>query len=74
MNIAQEQVIKEKFATNLRDARIAVGLTQEEVAFHLDIHFSIISRYESGKFNPSLIRLFELAEVLGCDVNLLLGA
>lgn len=68
MNTQTKTAIQQHFATNLRNLRYAAGITQEELAFHLGINHTIISRYESGQANPTLFRLHELAEILNCAV------
>ena len=68
MNITTKNQIRKQFAAALRNTRIAAGITQEELAFHLEVDHTIISRYECAKSNPTLIRLYELAEVLNCPV------
>ncbi len=53
-------------------ARIAKGLTQEQVAELLGVGNEAISRIERGVVLPPLVRLFELADALNCRVDELL--
>jgi len=58
----------------LRDARESVGLTQTELAARIGIAQSALSRIEAGRTNLSLGMLRRLAEALGVDVALEVGA
>ena len=53
--------------------RQKAGLTQAELAEKLDIGNEAVSRIERGLVLPSLPRLIELAEVLGCETATLIG-
>lgn len=54
--------------------RNEAGLTQEKVAEMLGIGNEAVSRLERGTAIPSVIRLFELAEIFGCETADLLTA
>jgi transcriptional regulator with XRE-family HTH domain len=49
--------------------RHEAGLDQREVARHLDVHESAISRLESGQRGLGVEELFRLAELFGVDVD-----
>ncbi|WP_347780766.1 helix-turn-helix domain-containing protein [Chromobacterium piscinae] len=53
--------------------RKALGMNQEDLAEKLGVGLEAISRLERGRIKPTLVRLLELAEVLGCSVNDLLS-
>lgn len=57
---------------NVRRARLALGLTQERVAELSGRTQQYISGLESGRRNPTVIVLFEIAQVLGKPVAELL--
>lgn len=57
----------------MRQARHALGLTQEQVAEKLELSVEFCSRIERGVSLPSLKTFVRLAEVLQVDVNILLG-
>jgi transcriptional regulator with XRE-family HTH domain len=57
----------------MRQARHALGLTQEQVAEKLELSVEFCSRIERGVSLPSLKTFVRLAEVLRVDVNVLLG-
>jgi transcriptional regulator with XRE-family HTH domain len=57
----------------MRQARHALGLTQEQVAEQLELSVEFCSRIERGVSLPSLKTFIRLAVVLQVDVNILLG-
>ena len=50
---------------NVRRTRIAIGMTQEVLAERTGHTQQYISKLESGRRNPTVITLFEFAQVLG---------
>lgn len=44
------------------------GLTQEQVAEHLNIGMEAVSRMERGIVVPTVVRLAELAQLFGCEL------
>lgn len=57
---------------NLKKFRDANGLTQENIAEYLGIGRSAYSNYESGEREMPLALLEKAADLLGCDLDLLL--
>lgn len=55
---------KIKFGTNLRDARIAKGFTQQELADIVGSQQPAYSRIESGEANVTLKTINKLSEAL----------
>ena len=49
----------------LAGMRITAGLTQAEVAKKLDVSQCAVSTWESGKYNPSLDKIIQLAKLYG---------
>ena len=58
----------------LRDARIAKGLTQEELGEIIGVTKGSVSLYESGKRTPKIETVLELIYALGVSADYLLGA
>lgn len=54
----------------LRQRRIGLGLSQREVARHAGFAPSLLSDYENGVHEPTLSKLIDWADALGCDVTL----
>jgi transcriptional regulator with XRE-family HTH domain len=50
--------------TNLREARVRLGLTQEQVAERSGVHATEVSRIEAGKRDPKVSTLRRLAAAL----------
>lgn len=53
--------------------RKRTGLTQVELAKKLEVSHSSIAMYESGKREPSIEKLEEIADFFNVDINFLLG-
>lgn len=50
---------------NVKRARIAAGMTQEELAARSGFSQQYISELERGKRNPTIVSIFELGQALG---------
>lgn len=53
----------------LKKYRAANGITQADLAIKLSVSQNSISQYESGKRNPSVKRLADIATALNCSIN-----
>lgn len=56
------------FGNRLREIRRAKGISQEDLALLADIDRSYMGRIERGEFNPTLTKIYQLAEALEIDV------
>ena len=54
----------------LMEKRNKEGLTQKELARRMGTKQSVISRFESGKTNPTLDFLYRLADALGAKLKI----
>ncbi len=61
-------------AENVRSARLAAGISQEELAFRAGIDRTYASQIERAIANPSLGITCAVAEALGCTLIDLLTA
>jgi DNA-binding XRE family transcriptional regulator len=52
------------FGRNFKKAREEKGISQTELAIEADVDRSTIVRLETGKFNPTLDLIFNLAQAL----------
>ena len=59
---------------HLRAARERLGLRQAELAAELGVSQATVSHWETGRSEPSLGRLLELAEVLETSLDALVVA
>lgn len=57
----------------LQKQRLALKLSQREVAKALNASASVISNYESGERTPSIEALMSLADLYRCSIDYLLG-
>lgn len=63
-----------EMGTRIRTKRIAIGLTQEELAKKLGLQKSAIAKYECGRVvNIKRSTLFRMADILGCSPSFLAG-
>ena len=57
---------------NIKSERIRKGLSQEELAEKCDISRNSISLIETGKINPTILKVLDIAKALNIDINVLL--
>lgn len=57
------------FRELLRDARVAKGLTQADVAKRLGFPQSYVSKYESGERRLDFVETAKVCEVLGMEIE-----
>jgi transcriptional regulator with XRE-family HTH domain len=60
------------FGSALKEIRKRNGVTQEQLAAHLNVSKGNISRYESGKQLPELKRIEQIATRLGVEASMLM--
>lgn len=61
---SKEQTLAEAFGTTVRSVRAKAGLTQDTLAFHVDVSPGYMSQIERGKTNITLSILWSLARTL----------
>lgn len=61
-----------RLGRNLAKRRLELGITQDQVAEKLGIGYEAVSRMERGMTTPTIARLAELADILGCGIEELL--
>ena len=59
------------FATTLREERLRLGLTQEDLADRADVSARFISFLETGRRQPSLSALAAVSKGLGLSMSTL---
>jgi len=69
MEKTREQELAKAVGKAIAQKRLSAGFTQEEVAESLGIGYEAVSRMERGMIIPTVTRLVELAETLGCEVT-----
>ncbi len=58
---------------NLRIIRKQLGLSQKEVAEHLECSPTVYSRYETGERQPSIDVLIKMSAFFGVSIDTLIG-
>ncbi len=61
--------VLEVFARNLRAAREAAGMTQEQLALASGLDMANVSRYETGRREPGVRVIVRLAAALGVQAG-----
>ncbi len=61
--------ITKTFGNRVKEIRLKLGISQEELAFRSNLHRTYISSIELGKRNVSLINIDKLARALSCKIN-----
>lgn len=56
----------------IKSERKKVGISQDKLALLADIDRSYVGRIERGEVNITLEKLFEIADVLSCEVKVFL--
>ena len=68
----QAEEVRKTLGETLRDKRIERGMTQELVAESRGVSRPAVSKWESGKTDPSTANLLALADLLGVPIEDLL--
>jgi CheY-like chemotaxis protein/DNA-binding XRE family transcriptional regulator len=61
--------MRKQFGAEVKRRRTGLGLSQEQLAEHADLHRTYVSDVESGKRNPSLASIDRLARALGASLG-----
>jgi transcriptional regulator with XRE-family HTH domain len=70
---AETRKLREKIGRQLRQARLATGLSQVKVAAEVGMASTYLSEVESGYHNITLDTLAGIATFLGLDVQVVLS-
>ena len=57
---------------NIKSERLRKGISQEELAEKCDISRNSVSLIETGKLNPTIIKVIDIARTLNVDINTLI--
>ncbi len=63
----------QQFGASLREARLKLGISQEELAMKAEVDRTYVSGIERGRRNPSLLMMGRLADALGLPLKDLLA-
>jgi putative transcriptional regulator len=59
----------ERLVIRLKEARLAAGLTQADLAARIGVSRKTVNTVENGVFVPSTVLALQLAKALGCQVE-----
>lgn len=60
---------QEQVANRIEELRNAAGLTRQELADQVYVHYQTIGYIERGEYSPSLVLALKIASVLGASVE-----
>ncbi len=60
---------QEQVANRIEDLRNSAGLSRQELADQVDVHYQTIGYIERGEYSPSLVLALKIASVLGASVE-----
>lgn len=60
---------QEQVANRIEDLRNAAGLSRQELADQVNVHYQTIGYIERGEYSPSLVLALKIASVLGASVE-----
>jgi DNA-binding XRE family transcriptional regulator len=60
---------QEQVANRIEELRNAAGLSRQELADQVDVHYQTIGYIERGEYSPSLVLALKIASVLGASVE-----
>lgn len=64
--------VERQFGKRVRELRLAMGLSQEELAFKVGVHRTYLGGVERGERNPSLKNIAAIARALDITLQELL--
>lgn len=70
----EKEVLLKNLGERIREIREKKGITQKELAHSIDKDQQSIQRLETGRINPSIFYLYEIAKGLEVNIESLLLA
>ncbi len=62
------------FAAELKSRRMALGISQEQLALRAEVNRTFVGKMETAKNQPTLAVMYRLTQGLECDMPELLGS
>ena len=72
INVMSEKIRLKNLGINIKSERLRKNLSQERLAELTNISRNSVSLIETGKINPTILKLIDIARVLDVDVNILI--
>jgi DNA-binding XRE family transcriptional regulator len=60
---------EERVANRIEELRTQAGLSRQELADQVGVHYQTIGYIERGEYSPSLVLALRIASVLGASVE-----
>ena len=60
---------EDRVANRVEDFRTQSGLSRQELADQVGVHYQTIGYIERGEYSPSLVLALQIADVLGASVE-----
>jgi len=67
-----EKIRLRNLGINIKSERLRKNLSQERLAELTNISRNSVSLIETGKINPTILKVIDIARVLDVDVNILI--
>lgn len=71
-DIMSEKIRLKNLGINIKSERLRRNLSQERLAELTNISRNSVSLIETGKINPTILKVIDIAHVLDLDINVLL--
>lgn len=72
INVMSEKIRLKNLGINIKSERLRKNLSQERLAELTNISSNSVSLIETGKINPTILKVIDIARVLDVDVNILI--
>lgn len=72
INVMSEKIRLKNLGINIKSERLRKNLSQERLAELTNIPRNSVSLIETGKINPTILKVIDIARVLDVDVNILI--
>lgn len=72
INVMSEKIRLKNLGINIKSERLRKNLSQERLAELTNISRNSVSLIETGKINPTILKVIDIARVLEVDVNILI--
>lgn len=70
INVMSEKIRLKNLGINIKSERLRKNLSQERLAELTNISRNSVSLIETGKINPTILKVIDIARVLDVDVNI----
>lgn len=72
--MSRDNALVQSFAVELKARRVALHLSQEELAYRAEVNRTYVAKLELAQNQPTLSIMYRLARALNCELPELLQA